>query len=79
MHLPEGRADRITCRAPGEGQAPGALKGGVPGDIHARVQLAHESQLVEPPCELAILKFNIHAKSLVETKYFNLLIIMAFL
>ena len=63
----------FPCQAPGEGQAPGAVKGGVPGGIQLQEQLAHESQLAEPPCELVNRSYNIHAKVVIRIQYSNIL------
>jgi hypothetical protein len=55
------------------------MKGGVPGGIKLQEQLAHESQLVEPPCELVNRKYNIHAKVVIRIKYSNILKLNSFL
>ena len=79
MYLPGDRADWVACRAPGEGQAPGALKGGVPEVIQAPGTFGAWEPVDWIPCGLIVSKFNIHAKSFAKTKFFNLLIMIVLL
>ena len=69
----------VFILASGVGQAPEAMKGGVPGALKLQGQLAHESQLIEPPCELVNRNYNIHAKVVIRIKYSNILKLNSFL